>query len=117
MDLSKRLTHTVTHTPKRADGSSGNMGAEEYLVPSGNDQKRLEIDNFRTFLLFDVRLAVQHTGDGCYGNVCIASNILNCDHINTHVLQISSFSPFFVTIINAGRRESQWIFWNLRLKI
>ena len=28
------------------------MGAEEYLVPSGNDQKRIEIDNFRTFLLF-----------------------------------------------------------------
>ena len=52
MDWSKRLTHTVTHTRKRADGSSGNMGAEEYLGPSGNDQKRLEIDNFRIFLLF-----------------------------------------------------------------
>ena len=52
VDLSKRLTHTVTHTPKRVDGSSGNMGAEEYLSPSGNGQKRTEIDNFRTFLLF-----------------------------------------------------------------
>ena len=52
MDLSKRLTHTVTHTRKRVDGSSGNMGAKECFLSSGNDQKRLENDIFRTFLLF-----------------------------------------------------------------
>ena len=33
----KWLTHTVTHTRKRADGSSGNMGAEEYFISSRND--------------------------------------------------------------------------------
>ena len=48
----KRLTHTVTHTRKRADGSSGNMGAKEYFNSSGNGQKRLENNIFRIFLLF-----------------------------------------------------------------
>ena len=52
VDSLKRLTHTVTHTRKRADGSSGNMGAKEYFSPSGNDQKRPENDIFRIFLLF-----------------------------------------------------------------
>ena len=52
VDLQKRLTHTVTHTRKRADGSSGNMGAKEYSGSRGNDQKRLENDIFRIFLLF-----------------------------------------------------------------
>ena len=52
MDLQKRLTHTVTHTRKRADGSSGNMGAKEYFSSSGNDQKRPENNIFRIFLLF-----------------------------------------------------------------
>ena len=51
-DLQKRLTHTVTHTRKRADGSSGNMGAKEYFNSSENDQKRTENDIFRIFLLF-----------------------------------------------------------------
>ena len=37
VDSQKRLTHTVTHTRKRADGSSGNMGAEEYFISSRND--------------------------------------------------------------------------------
>ena len=47
------LTHTVTHTRnKRADGSSGNMGAKEYFNSSGNGQKRLENNIFRIFLLF-----------------------------------------------------------------
>ena len=52
VDLQKRLTHTVTHTRKRADGSSGNMGAKEYFNSSGNGQKRPENDIFRFFLLF-----------------------------------------------------------------
>ena len=52
VDSLKRLTHTLTHTRKRADGSSGNMGAKEYFSPSGNDQKRPENDIFRIFLLF-----------------------------------------------------------------
>ena len=52
MDLQKRLTHTVTHTRKRADGSSGNMGAKEYFSSSGNNQKRPKNDIFRIFLLF-----------------------------------------------------------------
>ena len=52
VDSLKRLTHTVTHTRKRADGSSGNMGAKEYFNSSGNDQKRPENDIFRIFLLF-----------------------------------------------------------------
>ena len=52
VDLSKGLTHTVTHTRKRAGGNNGNMGAKEYSGSSGNDQKRLKKDIFRTFLLF-----------------------------------------------------------------
>ena len=52
VDSLKRLTHTVTHTRKRADGSSGNMGAKEYFNSSGNGQKRLENNIFRIFLLF-----------------------------------------------------------------
>ena len=52
VDSLKRLTHTLTHTRKRADGSSGNMGAKEYFSSSGNDQKRPENDIFRIFLLF-----------------------------------------------------------------
>ena len=52
MDLQKRLTHTVTHTRKRADGSSGNRDVEEYFNSSENDQKRPENDIFRIFLLF-----------------------------------------------------------------
>ena len=51
-DLQKRLTHTVTHTRKRADGSSGNRDVEEYFNSSENDQKRPENDIFRFFLLF-----------------------------------------------------------------
>ena len=51
-DLQKRLTHTVTHTRKRADGSSGNRDVEEYFNSSENDQKRPENDIFRIFLLF-----------------------------------------------------------------
>ena len=51
-DLQKRLTHTVTHTRKRADGSSGNRDVEEYFNSSENDQKRTENDIFRIFLLF-----------------------------------------------------------------
>ena len=47
-----RLTHTVTHTRKRADGSSGNRDVEEYFNSSENDQKRPENDIFRIFLLF-----------------------------------------------------------------
>ena len=45
-------THTVTHTRKRADGSSGNRDVEEYFNSSENDQKRPENDIFRIFLLF-----------------------------------------------------------------
>ena len=52
VDSLKRLTHTETHTRKRADGSSGNMGAKEYFNSSGNGQKRLENNIFRIFLLF-----------------------------------------------------------------
>ena len=52
VDSLKRLTHTVTHTRKRADGSSGNMDAKEYFDSSGNGQKRLENNIFRIFLLF-----------------------------------------------------------------
>ena len=52
MDLQKRLTHTVTHTRKRTDGSSGNMGAKEYFNSNGNGQKHPENDIFRIFLLF-----------------------------------------------------------------
>ena len=52
MDWSKRLTHTVTHTRKRADGSSGNRDVKEYFNSSENDQKRPENDIFRIFLLF-----------------------------------------------------------------
>ena len=52
MDLQKRLTHTVTHTRKRADGSSGNRDVKEYFNSSENDQKRPENDIFRIFLLF-----------------------------------------------------------------
>ena len=52
VDSLKRLTHTLTHTRKRADGSSGNMGAKEYFNSSGNGQKRLENNIFRIFLLF-----------------------------------------------------------------
>ena len=51
-DLQKRLTHTVTHTRKRADGSSGNRDVKEYFNSSENDQKRPENDIFRIFLLF-----------------------------------------------------------------
>ena len=51
-DLQKRLTHTVTHTRKRADGSSGNRDVKEYFNSSENDQKRLENNIFRIFLLF-----------------------------------------------------------------
>ena len=55
-DLQKRLTHTVTHTVthtrKRADGSSGNRDVKEYFNSSENDQKRLENNIFRIFLLF-----------------------------------------------------------------
>ena len=52
VDSLKRLTHTVTHTRKRADGSSGNRDVEEYFNSSENDQKRPENDIFRIFLLF-----------------------------------------------------------------
>ena len=52
VDLQKRLTHTVTHTRKRADGSSGNRDVKEYFNSSENDQKRPENDIFRIFLLF-----------------------------------------------------------------
>ena len=52
VDSLKRLTHTVTHTRKRADGSSGNRDVEEYFSSNGNDQKRPENDIFRIFLLF-----------------------------------------------------------------
>ena len=44
VDSLKRLTHTVTHTRKRADGSSGNRDVEEYFNSSENDQKRPEND-------------------------------------------------------------------------
>ena len=52
VDSLKRLTHTVTHTRKRADGSSGNRDVKEYFNSSENDQKRLENNIFRIFLLF-----------------------------------------------------------------
>ena len=52
VDSLKRLTHTLTHTRKRADGSSGNRGVKEYFNSSENDQKRPENDIFRIFLLF-----------------------------------------------------------------
>ena len=52
VDSLKRLTHTMTHTRKRADGSSGNRDVEEYFNSSENDQKRPENDIFRIFLLF-----------------------------------------------------------------
>ena len=52
VDSLKRLTHTLTHTRKRADGSSGNRDVEEYFNSSENDQKRPENDIFRIFLLF-----------------------------------------------------------------
>ena len=52
VDSLKRLTHTVTHTRKRADGSSGNRDVKEYFNSSENDQKRPENDIFRIFLLF-----------------------------------------------------------------
>ena len=42
----------MTHTRKRADGSSGNRDVEEYFNSSENDQKRPENDIFRIFLLF-----------------------------------------------------------------
>ena len=42
----------LTHTRKRADGSSGNRGVKEYFNSSENDQKRPENDIFRIFLLF-----------------------------------------------------------------
>ena len=72
VDSLKRLTHTLTHTRKRADGSSGNMGAKEYFSPSGNDQKRPENDIFRIFLLFvisrsgvRIRLPAPPSKDAC----------------------------------------------------
>ena len=52
VDSLKRLTHTVTHTRKRVDGSSGNRDVKEYFNSSENDQKRPENDIFRIFLLF-----------------------------------------------------------------
>ena len=52
MDSLKRLTHTVTHTRKRADGSSGNRDVKEHFNSSENGQKRLENNIFRIFLLF-----------------------------------------------------------------
>ena len=42
----------MTHTRKRADGSSGHMDIKEYSGSSGNNQKCPENDIFRTFLLF-----------------------------------------------------------------
>ena len=42
----------MTHTRKRADGSSGNRDVKEYFNSSENDQKRPENDIFRIFLLF-----------------------------------------------------------------
>ena len=75
-DLQKRLTHTVTHTRKRADGSSGNRDVEEYFNSSENDQKRPENDIFRFFLLFvisrsgvRVRLPAPHKRQSEYGGI------------------------------------------------
>ena len=48
-DLQKRLTHTVTHTRKRADGSSGNRDVKEYFNSSENDQKTSRKRYFQNF--------------------------------------------------------------------
>ena len=46
------LTHTLTHTAKRADGNSGNKRGKEHWFPSRKCWKRPEIVIFISFLLF-----------------------------------------------------------------